>query len=226
MKKCVSLLCAAIGAIAVAALAACGSAPSGTGSGSGSQIEFIRIDYQGAAIGANIPEWVEAAVNSDLETIKKLPRFSGKEPIVDWGNGQNLDLVRSFVNNFNVAAGISRRITTYVEAEFGGGQLGTKDSPDNRNFVKEIVASFSSAQFSGLAREMDYWVKGRIRGTQTEEYRYYVVYSIPTDILQQQIDAALGRVTAKNQEQQEIMREVETAMRSAQFNSIQQANLP
>jgi hypothetical protein len=235
MKKHVSLLCMAIGAIAVAVLTACGSTPSGTGSGSGSpppeqsnQVQFIRIDYQGAAIGSNVPEWVEAAVNSDLDTIKKMPRFKGKEPIVDWGNGQNLDLLRSFVNNFNVAAGVSRRITTYVEAEFGGSQLGSKDSPDNRNFVKEIVGSFSNAEFSGLAREMDYWIKLRIvdrgKGTQTEEYRYYVVYSIPEDILQHQIDAALGRVSAKNQEQQEIKRDVENAMKSARFNKIQQAN--
>jgi len=236
MKKRVSLLCAAIGAIVVVVFSACGSSPAGTGSGSGSpppeqsnQVQFIRVDYQGAAIGSDIPEWVELALNGDLATIKKMPRFSGKEPIVDWGNGQNLDLVRSFVNNFNVSAGVSRRITTYVEAEFGGKQLGSKDSPANRNFVEEIVASFSNAEFSGLAREMDYWVKLRIvdrgKGTQTEEYRYYVVYSIPEDILQHQIDVALGRVTAKNQEQQEIKTDVENAIRSARFNKIQQANL-
>jgi len=237
MKNRVFLLYTAIAAIAVAVLTACSSTSSKTGSGSGSDssstkqsnpIQRITVDYQGAAIGSEIPAWVEAAVNSDLDTIKKMPRFKDKEPIVDWGTGQNLDLVRSFVNNFNVAGGVSRRIITYVEAEFGGSQLGSKDNPENRNFVKEIVGSFSNAEFSGLAREMDYWVKLRIvdrgKGTQTEEYRYYVVYSIPEDILQRQIDIALGRVSAKNQEQQEIKKDVEAAMKSARFNKIQQAN--
>jgi hypothetical protein len=221
--------------VLVMAMTACGSAPAGTGPGSGApppaqskQIERITLDYQGAAIGSDIPTWVEAAVNSDLATIQKMPRFSGKEPVVDWGTGQNLDLVRSFVNNFNVSAGISRRITTYVEAEFGGAQLGSKDSPDNRNFVKEIVASFSQTEFSGLAREMDYWIKLRIidhgNGTQTEEYRYYVVYSIPEDVLQYQIDAAMGKISAKTKEQEEIKADVETAMKQARFNKIQQAD--
>jgi len=75
---------------------------------------------------------------------------------------------------------------------------------------------------------MDYWIKLRIvdrgKGTQTEEYRYYVVYSIPEDILQRQIDIALGKIPAKNKEQQEIKKDVENAMKSARFNKIQQAN--
>jgi hypothetical protein len=236
MKNRVFLLFTAI--VVAAVLTACGSAPSANSASSGSDssssskpsnpIQRITVDYQGAAIGSDIPAWVEAAVNSDLDTIKKMPRFKDKEPIVDWGSGQNLDLVRSFVNNFNVAGGVSRRITTYVEAEFGGAQLGSKDSPENRNFVKEIVASFSNAEFSGLAREMDYWVKLRVidrgKGTETEDYRYYVVFSIPEDILQHQIDVAMGKVSAKNQEQQEIKKDVEAAMKSARFNKIQQVN--
>jgi len=228
-------LCLLTAAVILIALTGCGSALKGTGPGSGSpapsqsnQVEFIRVDYQGAAIGSNVPDWVEAAVNSDLEAIKRIPRFNGKVPIVDWGNGQNLDLLRSWVNNFNVSAGISRRITTYVEAEFGGTQLGTKDTPENRNYIKEVVASLSSAQFSGLAKEMDYWIKLRIvdrgKGTQTEEYRYYVVFSIPEDVLQHQIDVAMGKVSAKTKEEQEIKNDVEEAMKKVRFNSIQHSN--
>ena len=235
MKK-QNFLCLLTAAVIVMLVTACGSTPAaGTGPGSGSppptqssQVEFIRTDYQGAAIGSNIPDWVEAAINGDLETIKRIPRFNGKVPIVDWGNGQNLDLLRSWVNNFNVSAGISRRISTYVEAEFGGTQLGTKDTQENRNFLREVVATLSSAEFSGLAREMDYWVKLRIvdhaKGTQTEEYRYFVVFSIPEDVLQYQIDVAMGKISAQTQEQQEIKNDVEEAMKRARFNSIQQSN--
>lgn len=219
------------------ALTACGTTPKSTGTGIGSgspppaqtkQIEFIRLDYQGAALGSDVPAWVEAAVNNDLETIKKIPRFNGKVPIVEWGSGQNLDLVRSWVNNFNVSAGLSRRISTYVDADFGGGQLGDKDTPANRNFIKEIVSSFSSTQFSGLAREMDYWIKLRIidrdNEKATEEYRYYVIYSISESDLQYQIDVAMGKVSAETKAQQEIKNDVEAAMRNTRFNSIQQAS--
>ena len=237
MKRSYSLLCLVTIGIVIIVLTACGSAPpapAGTGPGSASPpptqspVQFIRVDYQGAAIGSEVPAWVEAAVNSDLEAIQRMSRFNGRVPIVDWGNGQNLDLLRSWVNNFNVQAGVSRRIVNYVEAEFGGEQLGDKDTPANRSLVDEIVATVSATQFSGLAREMDYWIKLRIvdrgRGTETEEYRYYVVYSMSETDLQYQVDQAMGRISAQNQDQQEIKDSVRDAMRRARFNSIQQSN--
>ena len=236
MKKYGLLLQLVTIGIVVIILAACGSAPvAGTGPGSGSpppaqsnQIQRIIVDYQGAAIGSEIPVWVNAAIDFDLEAIKRIPRFEGKVPIVELGIGQNLDLLRSWVNNFNAQAGISRRIVNYVEASFGGEQLGDKDKPENRNFVKDVVSTFSAAQFSGLAREMEYWTKLRIidhgKGTETEDYRYFVVYSISEADLQYQIDQVMGRISAQTQEQQEIKRDVEEAMRNTRFNSIQQSN--
>ena len=236
MKKHFFLSCLAAAVIAAAVLTGCSSAPNaGTGQNSGSAapaksqaVQFVRVDYQGAAIGSDVPVWVESAVNGDLEAIKKIPRFQGKVPFVDYGSGQNLDLLRSWVNNFNVQAGVSRRIVNYVDAQFGGILTGNKDTPENQNYLKEIIASLSSAQFSGLAKEMDYWIKLRIidtgKGTEREEYRYYVIYSMSEADLQYQIDRAMGKISAKNQEQKELKNEVEDAMKQVRFNSIQQVS--
>ena len=223
MKKRFLLLGLAVAGLTAVVLTSCAGSPSGTTT-SRVQLNIVITDYQGAAIGSAIPDWVEAAINGDLETLKMIPRFQGKIPLVDWGNGQNLDLLRSWVSNFNVQAGVSRRIRNYMEAEFGGKQLGSKDTPENRNFLSELVTSFSHAQYSGVAKEMDYWVKIRFIDNGREEYRYYVVYSIAEQDLQHQIDLAMGRISAATREQQEIKNDVETGIRQARFNSIQQAN--
>ena len=235
MKKRVLFAFLAMAMLYAIATTGCKSTAPGIGEGSGSAapvqsqtVKFIRTDYQGAAIGSDVPAWVEAAVNSDLEAIKRLSRFDGRIPFVDWGSGQNLDMLRSWVNNFNVQAGVSRRITNFVDAEFGGTQMGSKDTPENRNFIKEVVATISSTEFSGLAKEMDYWIKLRIvdtsKGTETEEYRYYVVYSMAEADLRYQIDVAMGKISAETREQEEIKNDVEDAMKRARFNSIQRSS--
>jgi hypothetical protein len=211
--------------------AACGSSPAAERTANApaqaKTIERVTVDYKGAVTGSEIPDWVQAAVDDDQEAIGKISRFKGKVPIIDYAQGQNLDLLRSWVNNFNVQAAVSRRISNYVEANFGGVQLGDKDTAENRAFIKDVVATCSNIRFNGLAREMDYWIKLRTidrgRGTETEAYTYYVVYSISEDDLRSQIDAAMGKVTAKTKDQQELKAEVESAMKNAAFNSIQAA---
>jgi hypothetical protein len=178
-------------------------------------------------VGAEIPVWVTAAAEDDYETIAKIPRFAGKVPIVDYGYGQNLDLLRSWVNNFNVQAGLSRRIGNTIEAVFGGGQMGDKDTPENNNFLKEIVATFSGIEINGLTKEMDFWTKLRItdkeKKTQEERYEYYVIYSISQEDLNYLIARAMGKIAAKTKEQEEIKTDVEDAIKRVSLRGIQAA---
>jgi hypothetical protein len=221
-------------------LAACASSskknvPSGTIAGTGGEaprsagnIDRIRVDYQGAVTGSEIPAWVQAAIDFDTVSLQELPGFEGKIAVVDYGVGQNLELLRSLVNNFNVQASVARRISNYVEANFGGEQLGDKNSAENRNFVEEVVATFSRVEINGLAREKEYWVKLRTvdRGnkTESEQYYYYVLYSISEQILNEQIARAMNSIPAKTRDQEEIRSNVEEAMKRAAYNSIELGN--
>jgi hypothetical protein len=224
---------AAFAAALLLVLASCAGAPAvrGTGEGSASPvpqpaktIERIRLDYKGAAIGADIPDWVEWAIDNDYDAITRLSRFRGRVPIINYAQGKNLDLLRSWVNNFNIQAQVSRQIVNYVEANFGGAQLGTKDSPENQQFLKEVVGTFSNTTINGLSQDLDYWILLRTvdhtKETETELYNYYVVYSIAEEDLNYQIAQAMGKVTAKNAEQQEIKLDVEEAMKKAAFKGI------
>ncbi|MDR0643120.1 MAG: hypothetical protein LBG07_11765, partial [Treponema sp.] len=162
----------------------------------------------------------------DTVSLQKLPGFEGKIAVVDYGVGQNLELLRSQVNNFNVQASVARRISNYVEANFGGEQLGDKNTAENRSFVEEVVATFSRVEINGLAKEKEYWVKLRTidRGkkTETEQYYYYVLYSIPEQTLNEQIARAMSNIPAKTKDQEEIRSNVEEAMRRAAYNSVEE----
>jgi ribosomal protein L25 (general stress protein Ctc) len=231
MKKYAVLGLAAVAAGALL-FTACGSAPKGTGEGSATPapkaaktIERLRLDYKGAAVGAEIPVWVEAAIDNDYDAIARISRFKGKVPIINYGSGQNLDLLRSWVNNFSIQAQVARQISNYVEANFGGEQLGSKDTPANRQFIKEVVATFSNVTINGLSQDLDYWVQLRTidhtKNTETEEYVYYVVYSIKEEDLNYQIAQAMGKISAASKEQEELKVDVEDAMKKAALKGIQ-----
>jgi hypothetical protein len=227
-----------LGILCVLAVSCAGSSarkdgPTGSIEGTGAEaprtatnIERVRVDYQGAVTGSEIPAWVQSAIDFDTDSLQKLPEFEGKVVIVDYGVGQNLELLRSLVNNFNVQGTVARRISNYVEANFGGEQLGDKNTAENRSFVEEIIATFSRVEINGLAREKEYWVKLRTidRGkrTETEQYYYYVLYSIPEQILNDQIARAMDNVPARTRDQQELRSSVEDAMKRAAYNSVEE----
>jgi hypothetical protein len=194
------------------------------------EIDRVIVDYKGAAIGGEVPSWVEAVVDDDFETLQSTPSFKDKGllPVVAVERGKNLDLLKSWANNFSVQSQISRAIQNKVSAEFGGNQEGDKNTEENANFVKELVATFSRTNISGLKKEKDYWVKLKIRDnhkkTEEETYEYYVLYSINQKTLQEQIDIAMGKVEAKTQQQKEMKSEVKDALAKLKSEELSTTN--
>lgn len=184
----------------------------------GKEIERVVVDYKGSVLGAEIPAWVEAAINDDFVSLQNLPEFKDKDrlPVIAVERGKNLDLLKSWANNFSAQAQVSRAIQNKVSAEFGGNQEGDKNIEENSNFIKELVATFSNTKISGFKKERDYWVKMKTRDnynkTEEQEYEYYVLYSISNKDLQYQIDVALGKIAVKNQKQQELKNEVKDVL--------------
>ncbi|MDR3049832.1 MAG: hypothetical protein LBV16_08385 [Elusimicrobiota bacterium] len=205
---------------AVILFAGCGAGKVGIASPAAKaapKVERVILDYKGAALGTEVPAWVEAAINDDYQTLESMPRFKDRLAVIAIESGKNLDLLKSWANNFAIQSQLSRQISNKVSAEFGGGQQGDKNSEESVSFIREVVATLSEAKISGLSKEMDYWLKIRTidnsKKTETEQYTYYVVYSINKADLQRQIDIALGKIAAKNQEQQEIKTEVIDAVK-------------
>jgi hypothetical protein len=178
----------------------------------------VRVDYQGAAAGAEIPPWVRAAIDFDLDALQALPGFEDKIPMVDYGVGRDLELLRTQVNNFNMQDSIVRRIGNYVETLFSGDWLGDNDTAENRNFVEGVINGFSRIEIRGLAREEEYWIKLRFVDGD-EQYYYYVLYALPEPALNEAVTRVINTLSAKTRDQEEILANVKEMMRRTAANS-------
>lgn len=208
------------GAIALAAwLSGCGTTSQAAAPTVSKTVVRERIDWKGASIGAEVPSWVEAAVDNDVAKISRLPQFEGKCIFFGEQQGKNLDLLKSWVENFDVQSRFSRSLSNFVVAKFGGEQSGSKDG-ERSDYLKELASSCSEAELNGLSRKLDYWVKTRYIDSQkktTEDiYQYFVVYAIDKTLLKEALDRAMGKVAEKTEQEAEMKREVRDAIIEAQ----------
>lgn len=182
-------------------------------------IERVMVDWKGASVGAEVPAWVYDAVESDYSSLSKLPQLSKKKIICAEGQGKNLDLLKSWVNNFDVQSTYSKSISNFVTTNFGGELSGSKDSEISENFLDELTASFSKQEINGLSKELDFWVLTRTidndKQTSTDIYEYFVVYAIDQVDFDYQVSEALGLVKAKNDAEEKLKSRIQDAMSEA-----------
>ena len=183
-------------------------------------VEREMIDWKGASIGSELPDWVYSAVDNDVLALSTLPQFENKIIYFAEDQGQNLDLLKSWVNNFNVQASFSRELSNFVIAKFGGEQNGSKNEDEVQMYLNELVASCSKAEINGLGKKLDYWVKTRYidkeLDTVKDVYQYFVVFAIDKDDFRLQMDRVLGKVEAKTEAQRKLKADVKLAIEEAQ----------
>ena len=180
------------------------------------RVEREMIDWKSASIGGEIPEWAYAAADNDQVALSALPQFEGKLIFFAEDQGKNLDLLKSWVNNFNVQAALSRQLSNFVIAKFGGEQSGDKNSEEVQMYLNELVSACSKAEINGLSKELDFWVKTRYADkdmdTINDIYQYFVVYAMDKEDFRLQLDRVLGKVEAKTQAQKELKENVLSAV--------------
>lgn len=207
---------------AVSMLASCASKPKAEDSKTNvsKSVKTEMIDWKGASIGSELPDWVYSAVDNDVLALSTLPQFENKIIYFAEDQGQNLDLLKSWVNNFNVQASFSRELSNFVIAKFGGEQNGSKNEEEVQMYLNELVASCSKAEINGLGKKLDYWVKTRYidkeLDTIKDVYQYFVVFAIDKDDFKLQMDRVLGRVEAKTEAQKKLKADVKLAIEEAQ----------
>lgn len=176
-------------------------------------VERELIDWKGASIGQDVPAWVYDAVDDNKNALEKIDALQGKVIFIYEGRGKNLNLLKSWINNFDAQAGFARSIKNTVISSFGGVQQGSINDEESDAYLEELVGTFSKAKITGLAKQMDYWVETRIidndAKTSEDIYQYFVVYAMEKEDYRFLIDQALGKVDAKTEKEKELKQEVE-----------------
>ncbi|MGP1432097.1 MAG: hypothetical protein ACTTI6_10820 [Treponema sp.] len=162
------------------------------------------VDWQGAAYGTEIPEWARIILQGDaVDKIQKMSEFSSKYIKFASARGQDVDLLKSWAAA-DAADTLSRSITQNVTSELGTAIKGNKDDAATVKIAEQAIGIFSSNKISGFEKSREFWVKMQQSSGKTE-FEYVVLYTIDKDNFQEQIDTALGKISAKNEQEKEAL---------------------
>jgi hypothetical protein len=219
MKKIVGVL---IVVLAVFAAASCVGGPSPA---EGPKIDETVLtpdilEHKGTALGANVPAWTMAYIESGASGIEQLAEYKGKYVIVLDSEGASKQGTITAMDNMDAPVQIARFLSTRVQAKFAGAQVGDRDQLEE--YFENVVKTVSEAKFSGFQTGPDWWVylqyykPGAKSKSEVDRriYRVIKVYSIDQKILQTQLDKYLSdseAQVAKTPEKQRAIDAVQSA---------------
>ena len=203
-------------------LASCVSTPKETASQPAKNARHVErelIDWKGAAIGQDVPQWVSDAVDGNYDSLSKRTELTGKVIFIAENRGKNLNILKSWTDNFDIQGGFGRAVGNRVVAACGGAQQGSLNDAEAQSYLEDLVGTFSKVKVTGLTKKLDYWVQERVidndAKTNEDIYQYFVVYAMDEEDFRTQMNKALGKVEPKNEKQQEVKEKAEDILMSA-----------
>jgi hypothetical protein len=180
--------------LVLVAVAGCLGAPRGRPRDVDIEDPIVRqpdiLDHKNYKFGREIPDWVfmEAYEIEQLRDYRDFYVFKFESP-----RAQSLQGAQMWARNFQAASELAQTIRNRVEVKFAGSAAGDMDRVDE--YMEEVVNTLSSAEFSGYRPEADYWVELRYYNAEgevaEEAYTYYVMYTIPKEVLDRAVMEAL-----------------------------------
>jgi len=219
MKKHVSFLHTAIGAIVIAVLTACGSTGQTGAQVSQSTkteedpIDDVTIDWRGRNVGAQVPKWVLDENDNPLRAKKAIAQEIGKEKVfILRETGANLQILEAALNT-RAGAQIAQQIRAAATREGQNALVGDLSTPEASSLVQQFESLYAKATITGLENAMNFWVKTKSKSKGTEKYEYYAVWAISKDDLNTSIAETFKRVDASTRQQQDMKRKLEDQMK-------------
>lgn len=164
-----------------------------------SVVKTETLEHKGTALGITVlPIWVETYVSTGITGLEKLADYQEDYCFVGETTATNLNAGQAWVNGFNIPQDIARNVSSRVDALFTGAASG---SPEGKygTYFENVVKSAADTTYTGARKVNDWWVKIRtydadVKKKYTDEYRVFVLYTIPKDILDRQVLNMLNKV--------------------------------
>ncbi|MCR5080003.1 MAG: hypothetical protein K6B17_01500 [Treponema sp.] len=172
------------------------------------------VDYQGAVLGAEIPNWVVQVAQgqySQTALKKEMPNLDKKKVFVAIGRGDNLDFVKQWTDlvdiEVEVGDAMQRIVGKRVEASMKGSSTASGDNYDSTEMEKNIAMykkAVSAVELNGLEKVAGYWVlvQRDYANESRRFYEYYSVWGIDEKKYEKQLAAAMSNVKDNTSEGQ------------------------
>lgn len=205
MKKIILIVGAAFVCSCVISCASVPSKPETAAQVSGTEL----LDWQGSEFGKGVPDWVEYVSSQNYEKLSILPESKNKTLIAIEGYGDDRDLVRIWVETDRASGEMTNRIEQAVTREAGTVANGNKDSSDAKiKMAKAVTGIFSQSKINGFQRLSTFWTQVKRKADGVVEYRYYALFGIDNNVLDEQIALVMGKVEAKTEKEQIALDEI------------------
>lgn len=161
------------------------------------------LEHKGSALGLNeLPVWVETYILTGITGLEELPDYTGDYCFVAETSANDVNAAQAWVNGFDMPQTIARNVSTRVDGVFSGAATGSAEGAYGTYF-ENVVKAATEIEYSGAKKENDWWVLTRrydtdIKSKYKDEYRAYVLYTIPRDLLDQQVLTVIDRVAQES----------------------------
>ncbi len=189
----------ALGAMVMVMLVSCASNPRPNISDASGKVEII--EHKGTAWGAAQPNWVQTVIekSSDQKSLGKALGLQGKKIWVLTKKGQNLDFLKTWVDQVDARADIAASINQSVIDIVKGHEFGNQEEMNQE--LSHVSGRFALASLNGLVRETDWWSRTRQMPEGSEDYvtqyNYMVIYSMDEEMFEKHIRDAYKDVEKK-----------------------------
>ena len=188
----------------------------------------VIVDYQGATLGKEIPEWVELLVEGQYSqpVLKNvMPNLEDKKVFVTMGRGDNLEFVQTWSDlvdiETEVAGTLERVAGKAVEAEMKG-RASAKgkdvDATEMERLINMYRASLVNVRFSGLERIAGYWLETQVlegKNIIDDYYEYYAVWAMDEKLYDKQLKSAMSKIDETTTEAKELKDIVEAKLKKS-----------
>lgn len=177
----------------------------------------IIVDYQGATLGKEIPQWVSLLIEgqySQKVLSSVMPNLEGKKVFVTIGRGDNLDFVQNWSDlvdiETEVAGNLERVAGKAVESEMKGKSSAKGKNADPSEIEKAVNmyrASLVNVRFSGLERVASYWIETQVynkKEVSDDYFEYYAVWAMDEKLFDQQLKQAMNNIDETSTEAKEL----------------------
>jgi hypothetical protein len=149
-------------------------------------------DYKNRAAGTGLRPWIRAYFDYDNQGIEALEQYRDVYAFVALQSGDSTSLLDQWLRSFSLNQDFPRLVAARIRRRFTWNLSRSAAEEYGKNLDEAVRAAYNTP-FSGARKEDDSWVFAEEPET-AGEYRYLILFTVPRDQLEEQINEILSGV--------------------------------